>query len=178
MKLETSRFNVKLSRIGLWIVLRLPERESLKLASRGIVMIKGKLNGIDFKTVLEPDGKGSHWFKIDDQLCGAAGVKAGDTVKLSIQPTKEWLEPDISHNLNEALMAEGVYDIWKDLTPLAHWDWIRWINATRVPETRKRRIEKACSMLKSGKRRPCCFNRNLCCEPAVSKNGVLLESGN
>lgn len=173
------RFTAKLNRIGLWIVVRLPERESLQLASRSIVMIKGKLNGIDFRTVLEPDGKGSHWCKIDEQLCNAAGVQAGDAVTLTIQPTDKWLEPAIPQDLNKTLMAvKGVYDVWKKITPLARWDWIRWINATRVPETRKRRIEKACSMLKSGKRRPCCFNRNLCCEPAVSKNGVLLESEN
>jgi hypothetical protein len=34
----------------------------------------------------------------------------------------------------------------------------------------------ACSMRKAGKRRPCCFNRNACAEPSVSRGGVLLES--
>lgn len=28
--------------------------------------------------------------------------------------------------------------------------------------------------LKAGTRRPCCFNRNLCTEPDVSKNGILI----
>ena len=58
---------------------------------------------------------------------------------------------------------------------MARWDWIRWINATAQQETRKRRIEVAFSKLKSGMRRPCCFNRGMCTEPYVSKNGVLLE---
>jgi hypothetical protein len=35
-----------------------------------------------------------------------------------------------------------------DITPLARWDWIRWIGATRNPDTRAIRIEKALSKLR------------------------------
>lgn len=174
--METIRLKARLNRIGSYFVVRVPERESRNLASRSIVMVKGILNGVDFKTVLEPDGKGSHWFIIDRQLREAAGVNAGDMVTLSMQPTDEWLEPELPTDLKEALSeTAGTFDVWKDITPLARWDWIRWINSTKVPETRRRRIEKTCSMFKKGKRRPCCFNRNLCSFPGVSKNGVLLE---
>ena len=62
-----------------------------------------------------------------------------------------------------------------DITPMARWDWIRWIRSTKQQETCKRRIENALAMLKSGKRRPCFFNRNICTEPYISNNGVLLE---
>jgi len=51
---------------------------------------------------------------------------------------------------------------------------MRWIRATKNDDTRKRRIEVALSKLTAGMRRPCCFNRNLCTEPSVSHNGVLL----
>ncbi len=78
------------------------------------------------------------------------------------------LEPDLTD-------SPQVHKLWMDITPMARWDWIRWIRATKQPETRKRRIEVACSKLKAGTRRPCCFNRNLCTEPSVSNNGVLLE---
>ena len=43
------------------------------------------------------------------------------------------------------------------------------IRATHNPETRSRRIEVALSKIKAGERRPCCFNRNQCTEPEVSK---------
>src|SRR5437588_2651498 len=46
---------------------------------------------------------------------------------------------------------------WRDLTPIARRDFISWIGSTKQPETRKRRIERACSMLAAGKRRPCCY---------------------
>jgi uncharacterized protein YdeI (YjbR/CyaY-like superfamily) len=47
---------------------------------------------------------------------------------------------------------------WSDLTPIARRDFITWIDAAKQPETRRRRIEKAGSMLAAGKRRPCCFS--------------------
>ena len=47
---------------------------------------------------------------------------------------------------------------WRDLTPIARRDFISWLDSAKQPETRKRRIEKACSMLIAGKRRPCCYS--------------------
>ena len=105
-----------------------------------------------------------------------AHADAGDTVTLAIEPTKEWSEPELPKDLKTALTAAPrANNLWTDITPNAQWDWIRWIRATKQAETRKRRIEIACSKLKAGDKRPCCFNRNMCSEPYVSKNGVLLE---
>jgi uncharacterized protein YdeI (YjbR/CyaY-like superfamily) len=47
---------------------------------------------------------------------------------------------------------------WTDLTPIARRDFISWIESAKQLETRNRRIEKACSMLIAGKRRPCCYS--------------------
>ena len=47
---------------------------------------------------------------------------------------------------------------WDDLTPIARRDFISWIDAAKQAETRRKRIERACSMLVEGKRRPCCFS--------------------
>ena len=48
--------------------------------------------------------------------------------------------------------------LWRELTPIARRDFITWIDSAKESETRRRRIEKACSMLAAGKRRPCCFS--------------------
>jgi uncharacterized protein YdeI (YjbR/CyaY-like superfamily) len=47
---------------------------------------------------------------------------------------------------------------WSDLTPIARRDFISWIDSAKQQETRKRRVERACSMLAAGKRRPCCYS--------------------
>jgi hypothetical protein len=95
---------------------------------------------------------------------------------MAVEPSKEWPEPKVPADLNKALAADPQANaLWKNITPMARWDWLRWIRATNNEETRSRRIEVALSKLRAGERRPCCFNRNLCTEPEVSKNGVLIE---
>jgi hypothetical protein len=169
-------FKAKLSKIGTWMILKLPKSASENLPSRGLTMVEGTINDFPFQAALEPDGKGSHWFRVDETMLNAAGADAGDTLTLEIAPAKEWLEPKAPADLKSALEAtREAHNQWTDITPSARWDWIRWINATKQPLTRNRRIGTTCDMLKSGKRRPCCFNRNQCTEPYVSNNGVLLE---
>jgi hypothetical protein len=141
-----------------------------------MTMVEGTINGARFQAPLEPDGQGSHWFRVDDTLREGAGADAGDTVTLEIEPADEWPAPEVPTDVQSALEAvPQAYTLWMTITPNAQWDWIRWIRATSNPATRRRRIEVACSKLKAGQRRPCCFNRNLCTEPSVAHNGVLRE---
>ena len=174
--MQAINFNTKLFKIGEWTLLHLPESASVKLPSRALTMIKGTINGFPFQATLEPDGKGSHWFKVGKILQVEARIKAGDNVALEIEPTKEWIEPEVPGDLKKALSAsQKAEDLWRDITPNARWDWIRWIRAVKTPETRQKHIEVALSKLNKGMRRPCCFNRNLCSEPYVSHNWVLSE---
>ena len=176
VEMSIIRFETTPLKIGDWTILRLPESVSAELPSRGSTLVEGTINGFRSKIVLEPDGKGSHWFRIDSGLHEAAGINAGDTVTMVIEPSKEWPEPEVPPDLNKALASDlKANALWVKITPMARWDWIRWIRATNNQETRSRRIEVALSKLRAGERRPCCFNRNMCTEPEVSKNGVLVE---
>ncbi|HKR81997.1 MAG TPA: YdeI/OmpD-associated family protein [Candidatus Saccharimonadales bacterium] len=178
-KLPTIRFTATLFKIGEWTILRLPKDASAKLPSRGQAMVEGAINGFHFQTPLEPDGDWSHWFKLNEALLANAKVAAGDTVTMECKPMKDWPEPDVPADLKRALAAAPrAYALWERVTPMAHWEWIRWIRSTNRQETRQRRVEVAISKLEAGKRRPCCWNRNLSTEPSVSKNGVLLMPPN
>ncbi len=174
--MATIRFETPLLKIGDWTILRLPEIASAQLPSRGMALVEGTINGFHSKIVLEPDGKGSHWFRVEAGLREAAGINVGDPVTVAVEPSKDWPEPEVPADLNRALASDPEANaLWLQITPMARWDWLRWIHATNNPETRSRRIEVALSKLKAGERRPCCFNRNLCTEPEVSKNGVLID---
>jgi len=176
INISTISFKTKLSKIDSWTILKIPKNISAKLPSRGIVMVKGTINGARFQTVLEPDGKGSHWFTVSPPLLKAARLKVGSTAALEVEPTQEWPEPKVPADLKKALnLSPQARRTWMDITPMARWDWIRWIRSTKNPLTRKLRIEKTFSKFKSGKRRPCCFNRTECTVPEVSNRGVLLE---
>lgn len=159
-----------------WTVLRLPEAASKQLPSRGQVMVKGTINDVSLHTALEPDGNGGHWLHIDKTMGQAAKATAGKVVVLAIESTKVWPEPIVPPDIQAGLVARpDTQPLWLRITPMARWEWIRWIGSTKQAQTRQRHIEVARSKLQAGARRRCCFNRSMCCVPEVSKNGVLLE---
>lgn len=175
-------FETKLYKINSWTILRLPEEASAQLPSRGMTMVAGSLNHVPFKTLLEPDGrygggrKPSHWFAPNKKLLKEAKAAAGDVVKVALEPTKEWIEPEVPEDVQKALSASPKAQAsWNDITPLARWDWVRWIRAVKTPETRQKHIAVALDKLNKGMRRPCCFNRNMCSEPEVCHNWTLIE---
>lgn len=183
--MSTIRFETKLFRIKDWTILHLPPGESAKLPSRGMIMVKGTINNIPFKTLLEPDGmygagkKPSHWFAPDKKLLHEAQAAAGDIVKVSLEPSKEWVEPEIPEDMLKTLKSSPKAEtIWNDTTPLAHWDWVRWVRAVKTAETRQKHLKVMLDKLNKGMRRPCCFNRNMCSEPYVSHNWALLSPTN
>ena len=172
----TLRFAATLQTIDRWTICRLPEKASGKLPSRGQVAVQGTINRHRFQTVLEPDGSSGHWMRIDGKLQRAAGLRAGDTATLEIESRKDWPEPSLPPDLDKALAAapQKIQDLWKEITPMARWEWVRWINATPNPDTRRRRVEVSISKMKNGKRRPCCFNLAACTDPDLSKSGRLI----
>jgi hypothetical protein len=173
----TIRFDATLYAIDKWTILRLPEKASGKLRSRGQVAVQGTINGHRFQTVLEPDGHFGHWMRVERKLRRAAALGAGDTATLEIEPLKNWPEPNVPQDLETALAAapQKIQDLWKGITPMARWEWVRWVNATQDPDTRKRRVEVGISKMKGGKRRPCCFNLAGCTDPNLSRSGKLIE---
>lgn len=170
------RFESALVEAGKQVLLRLPSAESDKLPSRGQVAVKGTLDGQAFETVLEPDGEFGHWMRVDAALQKAADVQVGDTATVVVTPAEAWPEPTVPSDLKNALKKapKSVRDLWKAITPMARWEWVRWVNATKNASTRQRRVEVSISKLSDGKRRPCCFNLAACTDPELSKSGKLI----
>lgn len=163
-----------------WTFLILPRNASARLSSRGLVSVKGTLNGCPFKSMLQPDGDGGHWLKVDRKLRAEAGAEPGDEVAIEITPLAKEPEPTVPPDLRKALFAAPVKarEAWKDITPAARRDFIHWITSPKKPETRVKRIATACDMLAKGKRRPCCFDRSgmysksLSCPVAEERRGT------
>lgn len=144
-------------------MLVLPHEASAQLPSRGMVLVQASCGEQHFRAVLEPDGQGSHWCKAPAEVLTKGRGSAGDTVVLEIEPSTDWPEPTVPTDLRAGLDADPeAMATWLDITPMARWDWIRWVGATKNPQTRSRRIEVACSKLRAGQRRACCFDRSQC----------------
>ena len=161
-----------------WAFLVLPKSASEKLPTRGMTTVEGTLNGQSFRATLEPDGEKGHWLKVSRKLHHAARAAVGDVVMLELKPAGVELESKVPPDLRKALAAAPkARTLWSAITPKARMDWVHWIISAKRPETRARRVENACKMLASGKRRVCCFDRsgfyggNFCApEAAASPN--------
>jgi hypothetical protein len=173
----TIRFDARLHTIEKSTILRLPEAASRKLPSRGQVAVEGTINGHGFQTVLEPDGNFGHWMRIDRDLRRAAALVAGDAATLELELLHDWPEPNVPKDLEAELAGatQKIRELWQEITPMARWEWVRWVNATKDPDTRQRRVRVSILKMKSGKRRPCCFNLAGCTDPNLSKGGRLIE---
>ncbi|HYN30001.1 MAG TPA: YdeI/OmpD-associated family protein [Dermatophilaceae bacterium] len=171
------RFRAELSSIDDVGLVRLPEAASEQLPSRGQVAVHATIDAHPFETVVEPDGRRGHWVRVDRHVQEAADVHPGDTAELTLEVAPDWPEPDLPDDLAAALDAAppALRDIWQDITPMARWEWVRWVRATANPATRQRRVEVSISKMSGGKRRPCCFDLASCTDPELARGGRLRE---
>ena len=170
-------FEVPITEINSWLIVHVPLAASTKLPSRSQVMVSGTINDYKFQSPLEPDGNGAHWLHVDEAMQKAIGSGVGDSVKLVIEAinNKDWPEPVIPKDIQAGIVDNPeTHYLWTKVTPMSRWEWLRWIDSTKNPDTRAKRIVVSRSKLLNGLKRPCCFNRSMCCVPDVSKNGVLI----
>jgi hypothetical protein len=76
--------------------------------------------------------------------------------------TENAISGGVVHELPEDLQTALASDAealaaWEDLTPLARNEWICWTISVKKPDTRRQHVERVCTELKEGMRRPCCW---------------------
>ena len=82
--------------------------------------------------------------------------------RVYINAMAEKLSAGVAHSmpadLRQALLSDpAARTKWEDITPLARNEWICWVISVKKPATRKQHVERVCSELKEGMRRPCCW---------------------
>lgn len=160
-----------------WWIVRLPKQSSQQLRSRGQVCVLLKVGSDERVVVLEPDGEFGHWFRLTDEMVDNCGVDESTELTIHLKECSDWPEPDIPTDVLKRLMSQPstIQKKWGNITPMARWEWIRWINSTSNESTRAGRIDKTFSKLAGRHTRPCCFNLAACTQPHVAKNGKLIS---
>lgn len=158
------------------LILPLPEEASTQLPSRGQVAATALLDGHEVALVIEPDGRMGHWLDLDEELAATLDAHEGDTIDFVLTTASTWPEPEVPDDLAAALEdADDLAATWPSLTPMARWEWVRWIGSTRSEGTRARRVEVSIDKLRNGSRRPCCFNLASCTDPELARSGKLRD---
>lgn len=76
-----------------------------------------------------------------------------------IQPFAHGTVHTAGNDLQTAVLASpATLALWQALTPLGRNEYICWVEDAKKPETRQRRIRRACEELREGKKRPCCWS--------------------
>jgi uncharacterized protein YdeI (YjbR/CyaY-like superfamily) len=93
---------------------------------------------------------------------GSHFMKAKKRIRSGNLMTKQDIATGVVHkvpaDLRKALASDPDALVkWNSLTPLARNEWICWTISVKNPETRANHIERVCSELKEGMRRPCCW---------------------
>lgn len=161
----TTHFNARPLRPGNpgdgapWAFIVLPREASNLLPRRGRITVAGSINGHSFTALLEPDGQKSHWLRIDENLLQESGVSIGQDARFEITALDQEPEPNVPEDLAKALDAMPDARVtWELTTTIARLDWIHWITSAKQAKTRAKRVNDACDMLASGKKRVCCFD--------------------
>jgi bacteriocin resistance YdeI/OmpD-like protein/uncharacterized protein DUF1905 len=139
-----------------WYYLPLPDEA--RLSCRDETMVEGTLECFPFRANLEPTDRESHRIRLHRATCHAA--VSGNAKKVRVELTRVGEEPEtrVPIELLEALSATpAAHACWLDIKPMSRRDWTLWIITAKQAKTRQSRIQKACDMLSSGKRRVCCF---------------------
>lgn len=162
------RFDGDVVAVGDRRIVRLPADVSASLPSRGQVAVAGTIGAVDTVTVVEPDGERGHW--LDVAVADGSRV----SIDLAVLPSRRWPEPAVPADLGGALDDSASASArWDAITPMARWEWVRWVGATRNPDTRSRRVDVSISKLEAGSSRPCCFDLSSCTDPELARSGRL-----
>lgn len=159
----TIRFSAELTQLKTGpkigpVVVALPKNVSSKIQLAGSTIVEGVLNSLPFQTKLEQNYKGEYFIQVNKSMQNAASKVLEKKVTIEIMRIGDEAETRVPADLLKALKAAPkAFAVWKGTTAFARRDWIYWMSTGKLAETRKLRIEKACDMLSSGKRRVCCF---------------------
>ncbi len=122
--------------------------------TRARVPVRGTLNGAPFRGSLFPMG-GRHFMVVNRKLREAAGVRAGDTVSVTLERDTEPRVVTPPEDFARALGADGqARAAWEKLSYRHRREYAEHIEEARRHETRRRRIEKSIRLLADGRREP------------------------
>lgn len=137
---------------GAWVVLKPPFRVEEAFGSRARVAVRGTINGFSFRTSLFPGGDGTHLMMVNKAMQKAAGVAAGDVVRVTMERDDEPRTVAVPAELAGALAAHPAARAAFDrLSPSHRREYADHVAGAKQAETRVRRAAKAVQALAAGK---------------------------
>lgn len=133
-KMETATFTLPFDTREVWGKARVP--------------VKVTINGYTWRSTVA-NMRGCQLIGVNAEARKGAGVKAGDTVTVTLEPDTEKREIEIPAELRTALGAKLAAKL-ESLAFTHKKEFVQWYTEAKKEETRERRVERMKEMLASG----------------------------
>jgi uncharacterized protein YdeI (YjbR/CyaY-like superfamily) len=144
--LERSTHNPRL----MWTIIRIPFDVFKVWGERGMLRVKGDINGFAFRTSLFPNGQGGHTLLVNKRMQAGAVVALGSVAQFRLQPDTQERVASVPTELKHILAEDRKLSRWYDGFNYSTRKWISdWITEVKSSEARERRAEQIAERLLS-----------------------------
>jgi uncharacterized protein YdeI (YjbR/CyaY-like superfamily) len=131
-----------------WVIVRIPLDVPKIWGTRGMLKVKGEINGFAFRTSLFPTGKGYHYLLVNKRMQAGADARPGMVAQFRLAPDTEKRVATVPAELQRILDEERAFRRWFDQLNYSTRKWIAdWIAQVKSPEARVRRAEQVAEQL-------------------------------
>jgi hypothetical protein len=122
------------------------------LGERGLIKVKGTVNGIPVQSSLMPQGDGSHYIVINKSIRDKAGVKAGNPVTLELELDATERQIEMPDELKQLLDKNPQASLAFNALSYSHRkEYIDYVSAAKRADTRSCRLDKILPMISQKK---------------------------
>src|SRR5260370_6614291 len=107
-----------------WVIIRIPFDVSKVWGTRGMLKVKGEINGFAFRTSLFPTGKGYHYLLVNKRMQVGANAAPGDTAQFRLEPDTEKRVATVHPELQRILNEDRSFRRWFDQLNCSTRKWI------------------------------------------------------
>lgn len=131
-----------------WVIVRIPLDVPKVWGTRGMLKVKGEINGFAFRTSLFPTGKGYHYLLVNKRMQAGAAARPGSVAQFRLEPDTEKRVATVPAELQRILNEEGSLRRWFDQLNYSTRKWITdLVSQVKSPASRVRRAEQVAEQL-------------------------------
>ena len=146
------RFEAAIYLVGVLRCVDVPPAVSKTFGEGQRSPVRVRIGGAGAQTSLVPKRGGGHRLFLGAAIRRAAGVDAGDRVRVEIAADPQGGEPELPPALTDALRrTAGAMDEFLSLSPADRRQLVRWVEQPKSAEARRHRVQKAIDMVLRGK---------------------------
>jgi hypothetical protein len=152
-KLIAKSFKATLERMASnlgWVIVRIPLDVPKVWGTRGMLKVKGEINGFAFRTSLFPTGQGYHYLLVNKRMQAGAAVRPGSVAQFRLEPDTEKRVATAPAELQRILNEDRLLRRWFAQLNYSTRKWITdLVSQVKSPASRVRRAEQVADQLLS-----------------------------